>query len=150
MTRQTDLAWAAGFVDGEGCFSMKRRSHGTRFGFRFTVNQIDRRPLDRLAKILGRGVVKGPRISKSAKHSPVWRLDISGKHAITIYELLEPYLSEPKREQAIRVLDQVEKNLLTRDESYDTMVISNEGDPHKERGNDGQETKSSSCRGGGR
>jgi hypothetical protein len=51
---ETDYAWAAGFIDGEGCFSIQLKDGYYRA--MLTITQVDPRPLHKLQHIFG-GVV---------------------------------------------------------------------------------------------
>lgn len=111
MTKDTELAWAAGFLDGEGCwYAMKasKRKNGTQpRRFALSVNQADPRPLLRLAEIAGQGNVKGPYTPKERKvkrNKPVWYFVLSGLPAWHFYIRLEPYMSEPKKEQVQSII----------------------------------------------
>ena len=53
-----DLAWAAGFFDGEGNVSVKRHNNYTRANA--SIAQVDRRVLDKFVGIVGFGKVYGP------------------------------------------------------------------------------------------
>ena len=49
-----ELAWAAGFVEGEGSFSCGNPSSGKSHGYlRIDVSQVDRVPLERLQAMFG-------------------------------------------------------------------------------------------------
>jgi hypothetical protein len=100
-----DLAWAAGFLDGEGNFRCQLRRNGRGGVLGIHAAQVDRRPLDRLAAILG-GAVYGPYKQRVENHSEYysWSLYRTAKAKEAI-ALLLPFLSEPKREQAQRALE---------------------------------------------
>lgn len=55
--RQAQLIWIAGFVDGEGCFSIQRTKHSyDQFAYYqaiVTVSQVVRKPLDEIASVFG-------------------------------------------------------------------------------------------------
>lgn len=88
-----EVAWAAGFFDGEGWTGLDRRPAGAYL--RVAISQKDRRPLVRFAQALGLGSVP----TKPAKNGMYhWRA--AGPTARAALELLLPRLSEPKREQA--------------------------------------------------
>jgi hypothetical protein len=55
MYAETDLAWAAGFIDGEGCI---RITAGDRGGMNvgLTITQKSRIPLDHFVSIFGGNV----------------------------------------------------------------------------------------------
>ena len=99
------LAWAAGFIDGEGHFGLhvtKGRPTDTRkyASPELTVAQCDRRSLDKLQKILGVGKVGGPYKKDNAKWSDYCLFYVSGLEKIEkAVNLLWPWLGEVKRDQ---------------------------------------------------
>lgn len=88
-----NIAWAAGFLEGEGCFPS-----GGRISVRAAQVQPD--PLYRMKLILG-GNVTGPYQKSQPNHRPSYDWGIHGCHAIavmmTIYNLMSP-----KRQVSIR------------------------------------------------
>jgi hypothetical protein len=97
-----EMAWAAGFVDAEGCFSysLSARVAAVR------VAQTSREPLDRLASALGTGKVRGP-FSVQRPYRPSIKEQYAyyayGSRAVQVSEVVWPFLSEPKRRQAARM-----------------------------------------------
>lgn len=100
-----ELAWAAGFIDGEGCFSIKRRKTKPTPSFR--IVQVDPRPLQRLQAVIG-GSLTGPTSPPSHKGKPFYILCLYNKALYPQVERLWPYMCEPKKEQWKRVLEQIE------------------------------------------
>lgn len=105
-----DLAWAAGFLDGEGYFGM-HYTHGRPTDKRLygqpmiEAAQVDRRVLDRLQKTLQMGKVRGPYQKKKASYSESYLFQLWGFESTqTAIALLWPWLSPVKREQAATVL----------------------------------------------
>ena len=106
------LAWAAGFVDGEGNFRMneykyiRRKQHYG--GCHFSVAQIDRQVLDRLQKALGGlGKVYGPYHPKSKKNrqQPYYVFASAAFEQFqAIVAMLWNFLSPVKRAQAKHAL----------------------------------------------
>lgn len=96
-----EIAWAAGFFDGEGSTYANRNTP------RVAIGHVDRRPLDRFLAAVGVGSVTGP-YDHNTKKNPKWRPHYTyqayGDKAIKVLDALWPYLSAPKREQAERVL----------------------------------------------
>lgn len=93
-----ELAWAAGFFDGEGCADIARNSQQKEY-LRLVVRQKDRRPLERFqAAVGGVGAIHGP--YSRGNPCPCWK--VVGSRAEQVAKLLWPYLSEPKREQLRR------------------------------------------------
>ena len=109
----TELAWAAGFFDGEGCTFMahstvrpkdKRYRNNPVYKINtptLAICQVDRRPLDRFVAAIGEGKVSGPYRAKTANSKPYHRVQVEGRDRVCrILTKLWPYLSAPKREQA--------------------------------------------------
>jgi hypothetical protein len=112
LARIVELAWAAGFFDGEGHvrtqvydrFSQKRAPH---LGLQMELGQNDKIPLERFMAIIGDGEVRGPygpyrssdRDIKPYHRQPQHRLQLYGDKCRKAMALMVPYLSEPKLEQ---------------------------------------------------
>lgn len=96
-----EIAWAAGFFDGEGstCITAKGAS------VRMSLPQAEPTNPERFIKALGVGSVSGP--SKRGH----WTASINGKEALVALGKLWPYLGEPKKLQATLVLNEVTKRL---------------------------------------
>lgn len=93
---ETEIAWAAGFFDGEGCATI---SHNDRYATLYLhVSQKDIRPLERFLGIMGAGRIQNP-----DKRSGVSRWATYGRAGWAVIDRLWPYLGEPKREQIERV-----------------------------------------------
>lgn len=91
-----DRAWAAGFIDGEGCISLSNCTHPTdsrkHYAALLDVAQVQRAPLDKLVRMFG-GTV---RLSKQNPHVHYWRL-YSVKAARALEAVL-PYLVVKQRQ----------------------------------------------------
>lgn len=96
----TDRAWAAGFFDGEGHV---RAQVGRRYKRPYPtiiIGQVDRRPLDRLRRILRLGNVTGPHRTNHPRWQPYYQFYVSGyRDCGTVARLLWPYLSPAKQAQ---------------------------------------------------
>lgn len=102
-----ELAWAAGFMDGEGTFGWQRQLGRKPIPY-VQATQVDRRPLDRLHLVLGIGKVYGPYVPKRANEQPYFYFRATGvERTLSIAELLRPWLSPPKREQADQIVAEV-------------------------------------------
>ena len=106
-----ELAWAAGFIDGEGSFfwnSHKRPAGHPGYGMpRFTVAQCDEQPILRLEGLfpfLRRRLQ--PR--RQAHYRDQWILGCNGhEHVQQLLASLWPYLSDFKRDAALVILARV-------------------------------------------
>jgi hypothetical protein len=99
---ELDIAWAAGFFDGDGHVSAVRQSRAgngreSRW-LRMALGQSDRRPLDRFAAIFGGKIIPVGPNALSVKPRWMWYLARRGEVRAAMEAML-PYLSEPKIEQ---------------------------------------------------
>jgi hypothetical protein len=68
-----NLAWVAGLLEGEGCFSTSKRTKtGGGYQLSITCNMTDEDVLIRLHNILGVGSVRGPYKKGKEHHKPQW------------------------------------------------------------------------------
>lgn len=106
MPPSEQRAWAAGFFDGEGCFSGVMRSGRSTVRPVATISQVDREVLDRFCGIVACGGVyemigrwKNPR----QRFFYVWRISARADFDHVV-EVLWPWLGTIKREAALKVL----------------------------------------------
>jgi LAGLIDADG endonuclease len=89
---KTDLAWAAGFLDGEGCITIirvsNRYSSGTYYVISLQVTQRVRKPLDKLANMFG-GEVRRHNLKQRGGY---WYWYRYGNNALEILEKVLPFL----------------------------------------------------------
>ena len=98
---RADFAWAAGFFDGEGCFSSAGRTPVA------TVSQTALECLDVFASIVGIGTIKGPydKATASIKRRPQWVYYIYGPGWVeSLLAALWPWLGMSKRAQGMLTL----------------------------------------------
>lgn len=105
----TELAWAAGFFDGEGTISQTTASGTSRRYLLLRIGHVDPRPLRRFAAAVGLGNVNGPYQQKKGggRWSDFHAWQVAGTKAEAVYIQLEPYLSEPRLEQYLRVKERI-------------------------------------------
>jgi hypothetical protein len=90
---ELDIAWAAGFIDGEGCFSIYRRRRRDRptYLVGVSVSQVKREPLDRLQSLFGGKTY----VHKSYRPNQIsccsWR--VHSYATLALCRLLDPHLS---------------------------------------------------------
>jgi hypothetical protein len=89
---EIDAAWAAGFLDGEGSFQLKSRRGGLDYSPYINAAQIDLRPLEKLADLLGGKIYERP-TPKKENHSRCWQWDLFGvQNIIRVVPIIRPYL----------------------------------------------------------
>ena len=84
MIEIREIVWAAGFLEGEGCFHARNRA--------ISCSQVQRWPLDRLAAAFGGHI--GFRTPQNENHSPYYAWTLCGSAAaglmMTLYGLMSP------------------------------------------------------------
>lgn len=111
----TELAWAAGFFDGEGSTTLQIRNTERNRLPRPVVSIIHntREQLDRFCSAIGDGKVYGPYSRHKPNHSDFYNLQLTGYNRVQpALDKLWPYLSIHKKQQAEKVfarLDQIIK-----------------------------------------
>lgn len=98
--RIRDLAWAAGFLEGEGSFSA-----GKRTSTYVVASQVNREPLDKLRALFGGSMLFRHHRRRNPSWSPFYRWQVGGARAIGVILTLWPMLSQKRREQAREALN---------------------------------------------
>lgn len=105
VASDVDLAWAAGFFDGEGSTSVLKAQRDKYSYIRMSVNQKLPECLERFHSIVGHG-----KIYKANKRD-IYSWDCYKQSDVPkVLEMLWPYLSSVKRDQAIRAQEKVNNN----------------------------------------
>lgn len=102
MPSETDLGWAAGFLEGEGSFGFngKRGGSGTPS---IQAAQVQEWPLLRLKELFGGTVSCYP--PRKPQHSPYHQWSRCGGAAMAIMQRLLPLMSPKRQEQILVALD---------------------------------------------
>lgn len=106
LTLDTELAWSAGFLDGEGTYGMhtarRKTQRKDQYTFRIQAAQVYREPLDRLQAALG-GNVNGPYGPYHTNQKPYYQWSITGyAEAKEAFFKLLPFHSSIKAEQGLK------------------------------------------------
>jgi hypothetical protein len=99
-----ELAWAAGFFDGEGHVRASPRKH-ERPSLAVQMSQIDPRVLERFRRAVGFGHIYGPYAPTGPRHHSKWEYRLYGLERVqTVAAYLWTWLSPVKREQFAKAL----------------------------------------------
>jgi hypothetical protein len=114
VATEAEIAWAAGFFEGEGYITYSR--HALKGGERrypsLGLNNTDREALDRFHRIVGVGSIADrysagyPKAAAHHKDAWIWRTTTRAD-AERVYRLLEPWLSSRRHEQAAAAFDEL-------------------------------------------
>lgn len=94
--QDTDLAWAAGFIEGEGCFLINQ-SRVTNFHVFLKVAQVDKVPLVKLHSLFGGSLLQ---YKQRENRSAAWLWAVGIGFMRDTMPLLIPYMTGNKRKQA--------------------------------------------------
>jgi hypothetical protein len=101
LTPDTEVAWAAGFFDGEGHTCCARQT-ATGRALQMCVSQVNRDNLQRFVAVVGCGTIHAARALPNRK--PISKWAAYGAKAQRALQVLWPYLGSEKREQALDAL----------------------------------------------
>jgi hypothetical protein len=112
-SRNEELAWAAGFLDGEMHIGTTRTGKGDNKRLHLVVCQVEKGPLERLQGILGVGGIYGPYNIGRTNRQPYKQFHITKAVEVkSVIKMVWPWLSEPKRKQAIEAFSAYDNRAL--------------------------------------
>lgn len=98
-----ELAWAAGFYEGEGCISSDKTLRP-----RIFIHQVGREPLDKFRDVVGCGMVRGPYGPPvgSPNRQPIHSYELEGFTDVqALVAMIWSWLSERRQRQAVEILN---------------------------------------------
>ena len=99
---ESDVAWAAGLFEGEGCFNAYRRQ--SKWGVQVRLAMADRDVVERFAQIVGVGGVHPVSRAKQEHWKPLFEWYIqSGPGVIRVIDMLSPWFGTRRSERAREV-----------------------------------------------
>lgn len=108
VTKESQIAWAAGLFEGEGCFThdLSPQANGSeRLRLHCAISMTDHDILIRFQEIVGVGLVHPKPVLRDANRKPQWRWSTS-KYSdfVTVFKLLEPWLGPRRTNRAYDLL----------------------------------------------
>jgi hypothetical protein len=97
MSRQTDLAYLAGLIDGEGTIRVGRfKAPGIRYQVQLLLVNTDVRMIEHAQRVTGLGIVYQSKADRTgaipANWNPVHRWQVVSRQAAEAIKLVRPYL----------------------------------------------------------
>ena len=111
MDIQTEIAWAAGFWDGEGCAwrGLRTDKHNRTYSKRGAlICQNDPEALRRFISAVGAGRIYGPYHPPGRKNE-YYQMHLRIPEAISVFTKMWPYLSSIKKKQALKCFPELEE-----------------------------------------
>lgn len=116
MSRELDLAWAAGFLDGDGCVSLN-----TRYGSPLiSATQCNVVPLTALVGLFGGNITRHDD-NRKATFQPSFRWRLHAAQTVAACRELLPYLRS-KRRQAEIVIEWAETRVPQPEKSHNPLA----------------------------
>jgi hypothetical protein len=100
MTRDQQIAWAAGLFEGEGCIT----GHRGRSARHVALVMADEDIVRRFAAIVRIGAVRGDGTLRRPHHRHLWRWQADGDGGEAVLHLLLPYLGARRSARAKEML----------------------------------------------
>lgn len=94
MYKEVDLAWAAGLIEGEGCFTLHK---GKSLHPYLLLDSTDADVIEKLHSIFPFGNKRGPYRSKKLNHKDRYRFDAYGPKARNIMINIYPYMCSRRK-----------------------------------------------------
>lgn len=113
----TEIAWCAGFIDGEGCIYIQPctphgRSKETTYILSLNITNVDYDTINRIKSMWGIGRI-GKKVRYSENHSSTFYFIASANQALYILKSVLPYLVTKRKEAEIAIKFQEENQLRT-------------------------------------
>lgn len=111
MDRETQIAWAAGLFEGEGCFHLRHKKANWRAMLEMTISMTDLDVLERFHAVSEVGGIRPRRARNSAphwKHQFTWRC--SGSAALGLAARIEPYLCSRRKAKLAEIRAAIESS----------------------------------------
>ena len=101
--RYTDIVWAAGLFEGEGCISFDSRQPKLR---KVQLAMTDKDVVERFINIVGYGNLLGPYIRRPGTNKPLWEWKVSkSSEVLRILKMFLPYFGKRRSEKAIEAIN---------------------------------------------
>jgi hypothetical protein len=97
-----DIAWLAGILEGEGCFS----TPSSKRGMVITVSMTDKDIIERLTEITGIGTISSSTPTPPRKPYWNWRVSTTAD-SIRIALSVAPFLGERRRNKILEILETI-------------------------------------------
>lgn len=93
MTFREQVTWAAGLIEGEGCFTLHSKNHPY-----FLLDMCDKDVLERFKEVFPYTNLRGPYFHKKRpENKPRYRVDAFGPKAYAIMVAVYPFLHSRRK-----------------------------------------------------
>ena len=100
--RYTDIVWAAGLFEGEGCIHFKTDRPNQRV---LSISMTDKDVMERFVDVVGYGNLNGPYMAKLST-KPFWKWQLyKGTEVLRILKMFLPHFGKRRSEKALEALN---------------------------------------------
>ena len=100
--RSTDIVWAAGLFEGEGCISTPARNKSNQRSI--YIGMTDKDVMERFVDVVGYGNLNGPKWTKGST-KPLWQWAVEKRpEVLRILKMFLPHLGKRRAEKAIEAI----------------------------------------------
>lgn len=100
MASELEIAWAAGLLEGEGCFTI-HTGHPY-----ILIDMTDKDVIEKLLTVFPIGTMRGPYVHhKRPQYKPRWRFDAFGTKAVPILKVLRPFMGDRRGNRIDELLE---------------------------------------------
>ena len=100
---QTDAAYIAGIIDGEGTLSLSRKHKSDNRQLVISISNTERQLLEYVLGVVGTGKLTNKKTYKD-KHTPSFTYSVTNRQALDLLKQITPYLKTYKVNRAKLVL----------------------------------------------
>jgi hypothetical protein len=111
--RPEELAWIAGFLDGEG-FIIASKQHGNLY-LLVGANQVEPEALRRISRVTKTKVCGPYQPPSKQKSKPYYVISVGGARAEAFIQLLWPYLTEATKYKYYKAKEKIQKRMISAD-----------------------------------
>ena len=106
--RYTDIVWAAGLFEGEGCIHFKTNRPNQRV---LSISMTDKDVMERFVDVVGYGNLNGPYMGKLST-KPFWKWQLyKGTEVIRILKMFLPHFGKRRAERAIEAINHLNETI---------------------------------------
>ena len=119
---KTDIAYAAGLIDGEGTITLTKQASGNEFRYPvISMSSTTHELVEFMQTIFSGNIIE--RNNRHPKWNKVWVWSVRGKNCLYMANLILPYLKEPNKIGRAGILVNEYKDLTIRNGKYDESQV---------------------------
>ena len=119
MTRQEEIAWAAGLFEGEGCLHLSKEGR-----FHIVLTTTDEDVIKRLHDIMNVGSINFRHSPSRKNRKPHWTWGVYNRDdVIQVLNLMMPYFGERRTEAAEKMLERTKEIVFKKDAEKQLLIL---------------------------